>query len=80
MKTPPVLVFTRSKRRIDVEHNVIRFDMRVKAGDFAYNAAILSALLFVLFVLASGAKVRKTGLAVLTFVMLLRVMFCAVGS
>jgi hypothetical protein len=69
MKTPPVVVFTRSKRRIDVEQLVILWACRVKAGDFAYNAAILSALLFVLFVLASGANVRKTGLALLIFVM-----------
>jgi hypothetical protein len=62
-------VLTRSKRRIDVEQRVIRLACLVKAGDFAYNAAILSALDFVLFVLASGANVRKTGLALLTFVM-----------
>jgi hypothetical protein len=65
IKTPPVFVLTLSERRIDVEHDVIRFACFVKAGDFAYNAAILSALDFVLFVLASGANVRKTELAFL---------------
>lgn len=62
-------MFTRSSRRIDVEQAVIRFACFVKAGDFAYNAAILSALDFVLFVLASGANVRKTELGLLDFVM-----------